>query len=422
MSYIAGQGFKKPMNMMEAPIYPDIKKGPIQFKNSGKHWTVDVGQTLIDTEPNTQLIEDAVLAVSYRDNIDRYGQSSYQEKITVFRPPLQNHYEDFESLTRLPTKLHPITPYMIPGTAFDDNNTFTSMNNDIQEVHRYITDKVTTPAWRNTYFMPMETLPDTSVLPDLVTNIPSYSIMTTPTTNVQIDAPRVQKLSEVQKPQVSAYSNAVTPFGYALYDQTATDVILHETTPVTSAHSGYSIPYASQIETRLDELELNKTLPTYSTSSGMTSAYNAHARSSVEDTVLSKTLPQYSVSAGHTPITLFDGETRLDELEFQPHITTKMNIHNPGSEDGYQTRLESYIPVDDHIKKRENPVVSVVARPSFGYQDNSNSLTKQTHVQQKLQPLKTYGNGLNAGTIHRSGIEEKKVGGRFFANKRTPVY
>src|SRR6476659_9646204 len=109
MQYIPGQGIKKPMNMMQAPIYPDIKKGPIEFKNSGKHWTVDVGQTLIDTESNTQLLGDSVLAVSYRDNIDKYGQSSYQEKITVFRPPLQNYYEDFGPLTRLPTKIHAIT-------------------------------------------------------------------------------------------------------------------------------------------------------------------------------------------------------------------------------------------------------------------------------------------------------------------------
>lgn len=407
---------------MEAPIYPDIKKGPIEFKNSGKHWTVDVGQTLLDTEPHTQLIEDAVLAVSYRDNIDRYGQSSYQEKIAVFRPPLQNYYEDFGPLNRLPTKIHAITPYMTPGTAFDDNTTFSSMNNDIQEVHRYITDKVTTPAWRNTYFMPMETLPDTSVLPDLVTTLPTRSVTSGHNVIAHIDAPRNnEKLSDVQKPQVSVHSNITPQFGYSLYDQTSSDVILHETGPTTSAHSGYNIPYASKIETRLDELELDKTLPSRSVAAGVTSQYTSQGRSRVEDTVLSKTLPQHSSSAGFTPVSMFDGETHLDELYFDPRIETKLQIHNPGSETGFQTRVDSYTSPDDYLKKRENPNVSVVARPSFGYQDTSNS-AKTIHFQQKLQPIKSYSSGLNQGTIHRTGVEEKKVGGRFFANKKTPVY
>lgn len=420
MSYMPGQGFKKPMNMMDAPIYPDIKKGPIQFKNSGKHWTVDVGQTLLDTEPHTQLIEDAVLAVSYRDNIDRYGQSSYQEKITVFRPPLQNYYEDFGPLNRLPTKIHAITPYMTPGTAFDDNSTFSSMNNDIQEVHRFITDKVTTPAWRNTYFMPMETLPDTSVLPDLVTTLPTRSVYAGHNTIAHIDAPRTLKMSDIQKPQVSVHASTVVPYGSALYDQTSSDVILHETTPLTSAHSGYSVPYTQQISTRLDEMELNKTLPSRSVTSGVQSQYTQQGRSSTEDTVLSKTLPTHSSSAGFTPLTLFDGESRLDEMQLESRIETKLNIQNPGSETGYQTRVESYTSPDDYIKKRENPNVSVVARPSFGYQSPNSA--KPIPFQQKLQPIKSYSSGLNQGTIHRSGVEETKVGGRFFANKRAPVY
>ncbi len=422
MAYYPGQGFKKPMNMMEAPIYPDIKKGPIQFKNSGKHWTVDVGQTLLDTEPNTQLLGDAVLAVSYRDNIDRYGQSSYQEKIAVFRPPLQNYYEDFGPLNRLPTKIHAITPYMTPGTAFDDNNTFTAMNNDVQEVHRFITDKVTTPSWRNTFFMPMETLPDTSILPDLVTTLPTRSITSGQNVIAHIDAPHEYTPSTVQKPQVSAHANITPQYGYSLYEQSSSDVILQDTSPITSAHSGYNIPYTSQVETRLDEIELNKTLPSRSVTSGVQSQYTAKNRSNIEDIELSRTLPSHSSSAGFISTSLFNGETHLDELEFDPRIETRLNITNPGSEDnGYKNQVESYTSPDDYMKKRSNPNVSVVARPAFGYQDTSNS-AKKIPFQQKLQPIKSYDSGLNQGTIHRSGVEEKKVGGRFFANKRAPVY
>jgi hypothetical protein len=412
------------MNMMEAPIYPDIKKGPIQFKNSGKHWTVDVGQTLLDTEPNTQLLGDAVLAVSYRDNIDRYGQSSYQEKIAVFRPPLQNYYEDFGPLNRLPTKIHAITPYMTPGTAFDDNTTFSAMNNDVQEVHRFITDKITTPAWHNSYYMPMETLPDTSVLPDLVTTLPTRSVTSGQNVIARIDAPHEQKISAVQKPQVSAHAGVSMPpqYGYSLYEQSSSDVILQDTSPLTSAHSGYNIPYASHITTRLDEMELNRTLPLRSVTSGVQSQYNAINKSSIEDIELSRTLPSHSSSAGFISTSLFDGKTHLDELEFDPRIETRLNIANPGSEDnGYKTQIESYTSPDDYMKKRSNPNVSVVARSSFGYQDTSNS-AKKIPFQQKLQPIKSYDSGLNQGTIHRSGVESQNVNGRFFANKRAPVY
>src|SRR5580698_2535112 len=122
-SYYAGSGLKKPLNMMEAPIYPSISKSYPSFKSSGKHWTVDTGSTIIATEANTQIFDGAILAKSYRDNIDGYGQSSHQEKITVFRPPLQLPYEDFGPLNRLPTKVNAIVPRINPGTTNDAGGT-----------------------------------------------------------------------------------------------------------------------------------------------------------------------------------------------------------------------------------------------------------------------------------------------------------
>src|SRR5579863_1243418 len=130
-SFIPGQGTKKPLNMMQAPIYPDIKQAPPEFKWSKRYWTVDVGQTLLDTESNTQLREDAILARSYRDNIDRYGQSSHKEVITVFRPPLQTYYEDYGPLNRLPTKVHAIVPHVNPGTVTDSGGTTAYAVNNI---------------------------------------------------------------------------------------------------------------------------------------------------------------------------------------------------------------------------------------------------------------------------------------------------
>jgi len=424
MSYIPGQGIKKPMNMMQAPIYPDIRQGPIQFKNSGKFWQVDVGQTLLDTEPNTQIIEDAVLAKSYRDNIDKYGQTSYQEKITVFRPPLQSAYEDFGPLNRLPTKIKAITPYINPGTVTDGSGTtsFAAYNQTIQEVDRFITDKVTTPSWRNTYHMPMESTLDTSILPDLVTSLPSHSTSSGYFSNVRLDAPKEVKSSEVQKVETSAHSGYSSMYNTSLNDQTSSFINLHENTPQTSAHSGFNTHYGSNIETRLDELELDNNLPLRSVHSGVQSNYTVDGDNRMREMVLNHNLPSVSVSSGYTPTTMFDGETRLDELHFDHALTTKMRVNNPGSETGYQTRVDSYTSPDDYIKMRENPKVAVMARPTFGYQDNENIASKKIQVQRKLEPIKSYGSGLNSGTIHTQGIENQKVGGRFFANKKTAVY
>ena len=80
MNYFAGSGLKKPLNQLECPVFPDIKQAPPEFKWSGKYWKVDSSDVILNNEVHTQIYEDAVLARSYRDNIDKYGQSSHQEK------------------------------------------------------------------------------------------------------------------------------------------------------------------------------------------------------------------------------------------------------------------------------------------------------------------------------------------------------
>ena len=80
-SYQAGMGLKKPLNVLSSPIYPDIKQQIQNFKSAGRFWNVDVGQTLIDTEGSTFLLGDSILSKSYRDNIDKYGQSSHQKRL-----------------------------------------------------------------------------------------------------------------------------------------------------------------------------------------------------------------------------------------------------------------------------------------------------------------------------------------------------
>ncbi len=176
--YIPGSGFKKPLNMLENPIYPDIKKGPPRFVNSKKHWNVDVGATLMETEKNTQLFEPAVLAQSRDYNKTVYGQSSHKDVVNkAFRPPLQTYYEDFGPLTRIPTKVQAIIPHINPQTADFGHGTagYRSKNERISDVDKAITDRISKGESRPTFYKPLEIPLNNSVLPNLQNKLPNIS-------------------------------------------------------------------------------------------------------------------------------------------------------------------------------------------------------------------------------------------------------
>ena len=178
-SYTPGSGLKKPMNMLENPVYPDIKKGPPRFVWSRKHWNVDVGATLRDTEPFIQFIEPAVLAQSRSYNTTVYGQSSHKDIVNAeFRPPLLSPYEDLGPLTRVPATIHAIIPRINPSTAGHGSGTsgYTAKNERVADVAGALTDRVKAGEWRPTFYAPMEVPMDNSVLPDLEVKMPSVSI------------------------------------------------------------------------------------------------------------------------------------------------------------------------------------------------------------------------------------------------------
>lgn len=417
MSYIPGSGFKKPLNQIENPIVPDIKKAPPRFQWSGKHWTVDVEKTLMEQENNTQLIEPAILAQNRDYNQAHYGKSSYQEKITVFRMPLQNSYEDFGPLNRLPTKLHAIQPRLNPGTAFDGNSSYVDNSAGIPEMNKYISDKIVSKEWHETFFAPMSGPLDNKniVEPDLVYTKPAYASSSGFTTQATKDAynPLSDYRSDVIKANALASANSgYTPnYNLALHNQTSIEIPggeLIPNLPSTSFSSGFSSNFTRNGESPLIEnFELESKTTPYSMSSGYTTPNVVDGKVKTDYDLQRKT-PWTTVSSGFSTELIRDGETRLDELEFQSKLSAPNRVINPSSEIGYQTRLTSYTTPEQHLKIRENPKVSASAQYESDFREQ-NSSTQKFHVRSKIQPVKSYNSGLNSGTVKTAGISSTPV-------------
>ena len=194
MAYTPGAGLKKPHNVIEGPIYPQIRRDPsgstgrtghIGFTWSRKHWTVDTGATLRDNgEHNRQSYEHAVLTQSRDYNQYRYGVSSHKSVVNKnFRPPLQT-VEDMEPLSRLRRFL--TVPRINPGT---DTNTrgFLTQNQRPTGIAGHMTDRLKAGEWRPTFYAPMDRPVDNSRLPDLRLTLPAHSVTAGVDTFVTLD-------------------------------------------------------------------------------------------------------------------------------------------------------------------------------------------------------------------------------------------
>lgn len=175
-SYMPGGGLKKPLNMLQGPVYPDIRKAPPRFVWSKKHWEVDTGQTLKQVEDIPQFFDSTVLFQS-RDYNSQHAYGKYPTYDVVvnkaFRPPLITQ-EDILPLSRLPRP--PIIPHVNPGTAYGGGGVYQAQNSTAPpELSKFITDRVKSSAIRPTFFAPLYTPVDNSVLPELELTIPSIS-------------------------------------------------------------------------------------------------------------------------------------------------------------------------------------------------------------------------------------------------------
>lgn len=279
MSYIPGAGLKKPLNAPENPIYPDIRKGPPRFVNSGKYWTVDEGQTMKDTENHSQFYEPYILVQSRAHASQAYGVSSHKDVVNdAFRPPLRT-FEDDMPLSRQPRE--PLFPRMNAGTDGTETG-FLAQNTTPHNIPHHIEDKVGHGHLRPTFACPFDTPVDNSTLPELYDARP----LTSATTNGQapfktpgdeMGGTMIADLYPVM-PSVGVKAPSTAPVRLDAYNSIQ-DIELFDTKPQTSGRTNpgadvdfidYRVPTPQTIERPSYGVKATST-PIYRTQNGNSS-------------------------------------------------------------------------------------------------------------------------------------------------------
>jgi hypothetical protein len=404
-------GMKKPMNMMEAPVYPNIRKGPPRFVWSKKHWTVDTGATMMSTEPFTQTtLGNAVLAQSRDYNKTIYGQSSHRDVVNAeFRPPLISYYEDVGPLTRVPTKIETLVPRINPTTSSQGGTSgYLAKNDRPSDIEKTLTDRVKRGEERPTFYAPYDIPQDNSVLPDLSNKLPSVSLTSGWTfdyrnTLTPKEIELREKLSAIPlKPGLESILKITGKSDLENYQ--AKNVL-----PRISGNSGMNIPiftHPPQIET----FEFDRKLPSISVDAGVNTP--VHFSGDMEGIIeeLSYNRPQVSVDAGKS--TIFSSsnfETPVDELSYnRPQVSVDAGKSTIFSSSNFETPVDelSYnrpqisvdagkttffsasnfeTPVDELSYNR--PQISVDAGKTFDYYHSDYPDETPIHLSEKLSSV-----------------------------------
>lgn len=445
-------GLKKPLNMLENPVYPDIKKPPPRFVWSRKHWTVDTGATLMSTEPITQLIEHAVLAQSRDYNQTIYGQSSHKDNVNAeFRPPLISYYEDIGPLTRVPTKIAAIVPRDNPGTAFETgSNGYVAKNERPSSIEKSLTDRVKKGDARPTFYAPIETPIDNSVLPDLEIKLPATSLTAGWTFNYKagLDPKEIElreKLSSL--PLSSGISSSVRITGRSDLEGYQPK----QNIPTTSVFSGITTNVKS-FNQQVEDFEFVRGLPAHSVDAGK--VFSPQYTSSFENTInpLEFINPQTSVDAGKVfaPQYTSSFENTVNPLEYHHPQTSvdagkvynpqyvnneellELDYHNPqvsvGA--GYDLMPTNNIETPIHDLDYHNPQVAVGAGQHYSY--NAPQTPVDYNFEEKLStPLVIVNPGTADQThidmdsyskIDDNQINQKHMNVSYEVTKEIPIY
>lgn len=398
--YSPGAGLTKPLNQIEGPVYPDIKKGPPRFVWSRKHWRVDAGATIRELEPYTKFFEPAILAQSRDYNKRVYGQSSHREIVNAeFRPPLVEPWENIRPINRIPCTTQAIVPHVNPG-----GGDYRAKNERINNVESALTDRIEGGQWRPTFYAPMSLPEDNSVLPDLETKLPSVSV------TAGWKMPSISRPSGVDKPwsgdPTLTNEKTTTPLDAGWQTDFRAngptgleDLELYDSRPQVSAGAGYTTSVRMDGDTGLEGLELYDSRPQVSVGAGYTTSVRANGDTGLEDLILDDNRPQVSAGAGYTTSVRMDGDTGLEGLNLeQKQGHAAQGVLNPNG-GGYTPGVEDYEMTNvDQFINENRPSVSYTARRTYGYRDR-NSLTARPHYRKRLQPEKSYGQISQSGGV-----------------------
>lgn len=352
-SFIPGQGLKKPLNMLENPEIPLIKKSAPTHIQTGKHWVVH--ENTMMHEENPFKLNDAVLVQKWDHNDYRNGKSAYEERIgDAVRFPIENYYEHHGPLNRIPATIHTKFIEVNPSTVSDGGTSgYIAQNGHEQLIDRQIYD-----------------------------DLKFYTSMTAGF-HKEFDSPEN-------------------------YDEHAD---LSMKMPDFSATPGMNTIYRERVVNDLNVEDANK--PSYSATTGMDGPYKITGRSDTENyEALNKTTS--SISAGHSAnVTKID--TNRQTTEISEKITTSLvsghensfkdydNLQNNlrdqkldpklttpittfiGSESGYKERINRN-DEKHHIKIKENPQVPSNAPPTYTSQYQRN----EDRHSAKLKPTLSY--------------------------------
>ena len=382
MAYYPGAGVKKPLNIIEGPMFPDIKETLPRFVDAKKHWTVDTGATILDTGHLDQTLNGAILAQSRSYNQTVYGQSSSKDVVNKnFRPPLLSQ-DDFLPLSRQPRKI--VVPRINPSGVADS---FFKQNNRPPEIDSYLTDRIKAGEWRPTFFAPI-TFPNDSnaIVPDLELTLPHYSATAGVNTPVRVDAP----------PQIPVLVGGREEFTLLL-------------------DSGVNIPLKLDGDVVRD---FNRLLnrPHYSAGAGVNTPVTIDMKTPLASLELDENRPLYAAGAGlNTPATI-DMETPLKKLELQSQLDSKL-FSNPGSAvfDGHD--YTGAAPAQLEKVGHTLPQVSYTVPPttSVTVPNNRAIPASFTGMREKVKPdTSSY---TSSSSIPRSGLNIPKVSLKQVNNK-----
>lgn len=275
---------KKPLNVLDVPVYADIRAPAPRFVDSGKHWTVDVGRTQGQVEFMPEYQEHAVLAQQRDYNERIYGKKSSKDVVNKsFRPPLIT-LEDTIALTRIPRGF--VVPRTNPGTTAggfqlyprETSNT-TEFTSAVDKQH-YTTEKVKHGYTFPTYYRPLNIHENIGgVVPDLqlklkvpltsvatIKSAPKSSHTTLTDQTERYTTSTAKMMSEEKKLNASAHTFVSSSFGTGVSEESPFDNGALRGDDEIREYTSLSAPGSFRVDTIQQEgnLELEENRPQYS--------------------------------------------------------------------------------------------------------------------------------------------------------------